>query len=1068
VTQTTSDDTFPPVWATDYPKPGGVTETTERVLVKTDEAGTAYFVCLPGGATAPSVLQVRQGRDAADQVLVANLKGNVALTADTETNWTATGLTAGTTYTDTTDSLTITQTATVTFTAGPASASQSTVTASPTSVVADGSTTSTITVTLKDANGNPVSGKTVALAHTSGPGTPTISAASGPSDASGVVTFTVKSTAAGAAAFTATDTTDSVTITQTATVTFTAGPVSASQSTVTASPTSVVADGVSQSTITVTLKDANGNPVSGKMVALAHTSGPGTPTISAASGPSDASGVVTFTVKSATTGADVFTATDTTDSVTITQTATVTFTTGPASPATSTITAAPTSITANGTSTSTITVQLKDAFGNNLTTGGATVTLATTAGTLGNVTDNGDGTYTATLTSATAPGTATITGKLDEADLVDNATVSFAVGSASPATSTITAAPTTITADGTSTSVVTVQLKDAFGNNLTAGGATVTLATTAGTLGNVTDNGNGTYTATLTSAAAPGTATITGKLGGVDIVDTETVTFKVGVALTLTLHGNETVATYYKYGPTPDAPTPHWYEFLYDGTTGAEIDGNTITLHFVDGQRGDADLIANGVLVDPGAPGVPPGVPVNIGNAGGQLRLISFPSVATNFNAFAGLLDLNRNSFLARWVPGKASDPTYLRYEYLISGGAGAGLSFDTVENGVGYWHKSATVYAGVFTQRAASFDLPLLVSVDPWAHWNLIGVPHTRAVNFASLQVVHGGVTRSLANAADAVITGNFAWKYLGPTQGYQLVSVPGLYADAATTLEPGLGYWFWTDQDCTLRYPVPARSAELGARSRPRGARAKTGGRATDWLAQLEVRGPGCADACNYFGVGAARSRLMNPPRPAEGRYVDLYFVEPTRGAEQLPLAAGVKPSVRAAATTWTFDVDTNVSEGRLTLTWPDLSVVPSDTALRLVDSVSGKTVNMRTSSAYGFTPDGRAPRRFEIRAEAGAGAALRIAGLTAVPTRGGAFELIYNLSQPADVSARVLSAGGRVVSSLPVQQAGSAGRNRLVWGATAADGRRLPRGLYLLELVARSGAGEVTRAVAPLRLP
>ncbi|NCO39384.1 MAG: hypothetical protein GW892_11835, partial [Armatimonadetes bacterium] len=257
VTQTTSDDTFPPVWATDYPKPGGVTETTERVLVKTDEAGTAYFVCLPGGATAPSVLQVRQGRDAADQVLVANLKGNVALTADTETNWTATGLTAGTTYTDTTDSLTITQTATVTFTAGPASASQSTVTASPTSVVADGSTTSTITVTLKDANGNPVSGKTVALAHTSGPGTPTISAASGPSDASGVVTFTVKSTAAGAAAFTATDTTDSVTITQTATVTFTAGPVSASQSTVTASPTSVVADGVSQSTITVTLKDAN-------------------------------------------------------------------------------------------------------------------------------------------------------------------------------------------------------------------------------------------------------------------------------------------------------------------------------------------------------------------------------------------------------------------------------------------------------------------------------------------------------------------------------------------------------------------------------------------------------------------------------------------------------------------------------------------------------------------------------------------------------------------------------------------------------------------------------------------
>ncbi|MCL5734933.1 MAG: IPT/TIG domain-containing protein [Actinobacteria bacterium] len=213
---------------------------------------------------------------------------------------------------------------------GVVSAANSTVGASPVSVVADGVTTSTITVTLKDASNNPVAGKTVTLAKTSGPGSPTVSAASGPSNASGVVTFTVKSTTAGADVFTATDTTDAVVITQTATVTFTAGPVSASQSTVVALPTSVVADGATTSTITVTLKDANNNPVSGKTVTLAKTSGPGTPNIGAASGPSDASGVVTFAVSSTTAGADVFTATDVTDSnLVITQTATVTFTPGP-------------------------------------------------------------------------------------------------------------------------------------------------------------------------------------------------------------------------------------------------------------------------------------------------------------------------------------------------------------------------------------------------------------------------------------------------------------------------------------------------------------------------------------------------------------------------------------------------------------------------------------------------------------------------------------------------------------------------------------------------------------------
>jgi hypothetical protein len=36
--------------------------------------------------------------------------------------------------------------------------------------------------------------------------------------------------------------------------------------------------------------------------------------------------------------------------------------------------------------------------------------------------------------------------------------------------------------------------------------------------------------------------------------------------------------------------------------TGAEINGNVITLHFVDGLRGDDDLTANGVIVDVGGP----------------------------------------------------------------------------------------------------------------------------------------------------------------------------------------------------------------------------------------------------------------------------------------------------------------------------------------------------------------------------------------------------------------------------------------------------------------------------------
>lgn len=72
----------------------------------------------------------------------------------------------------------------------------------------------------------------------------------------------------------------------------------------------------------------------------------------------------------------------------------------------------------------------------------------------------------------------------------------------------------------------------------------------------------------------------------------------------ITLPDNANPNTYYKYGPAPDNPTDHWYPFMYDGATGAEINGNIITLHFVDGKRGDSDLAANGIIVDPGAPGI--------------------------------------------------------------------------------------------------------------------------------------------------------------------------------------------------------------------------------------------------------------------------------------------------------------------------------------------------------------------------------------------------------------------------------------------------------------------------------
>src|SRR5690606_11279555 len=91
----------------------------------------------------------------------------------------------------------------------------------------------------------------------------------------------------------------------------------------------------------------------------------------------------------------------------------------------------------------------------------------------------GDGAYTATFEPKT-PGLVTITGTVNGDAIDSRATIKVSVGSASPDTSTITADPEAITTD--ETALITVQLRDAKGNELVDGDDTVTLTTTHGTL----------------------------------------------------------------------------------------------------------------------------------------------------------------------------------------------------------------------------------------------------------------------------------------------------------------------------------------------------------------------------------------------------------------------------------------------------------------------------------------------------------------------------------------------------------------------------------------------------------
>ncbi len=90
--------------------------------------------------------------------------------------------------------------------------------------------------------------------------------------------------------------------------TYTVTPGAAALGTVSASPTSVAADGVSTSTITATVTDASANPVAGVTVNFAKT---GSAVLSAASAVTNASGVATVTVTDATVESSTITPTAT-------------------------------------------------------------------------------------------------------------------------------------------------------------------------------------------------------------------------------------------------------------------------------------------------------------------------------------------------------------------------------------------------------------------------------------------------------------------------------------------------------------------------------------------------------------------------------------------------------------------------------------------------------------------------------------------------------------------------------------------------------------------------------------
>jgi hypothetical protein len=192
-----------------------------------------------------------------------------------------------------------------------------------------------------------------------------------------------------------------------------------------------------------------------------------------------------------------------------------------------------------------------------------------------------------------------------------------------------------------------------------------------------------------------------------------------------------------------------------------------------------------------------------------------------------------------------------------------------------------------------------------------------------------------------------------------------------------------------------------------------------------------------------------------------VDLYFVPvdgtPGRWATDLR-SAGISEA------TWSFAVETDIPDADVTVSWPDLSGLPRDRQLTLMDTDAGTACQMRTRSSYTFSsgPDA-GQRRFRVELEPASANALAVGSVAVAASRGAGSSISYSLSRSAAVTVTIHNVAGRMVRAIVSSAQQARGPNSVLWDGRSDFGTVAPSGLYVCHIRAADSRGQKAQAVA-----
>lgn len=372
------------------------------------------------------------------------------------------------------------------------------------SVIADGTSTTTLLAILRDRGGNPVSGQAVTFSASAGTLPPAPANTDGTGEARIILTAP---TTTGNATITA----NVPGVTASGVVQFVAGP--ATTLTLAAAPASVAPGG--SSSLVATLTDANGNAVEGTTIGFTLTTNSSGASLSKAESITDLNGQATLTYTAgSTTGTDTVSG-NAGNGITTTTTVAVT----PATVLTGSLnlTLGSSSVTAGNATGVTVSALVRDTSGAvvgagqtvTFTANDGTFTGGTVVGGIASATDTTNSSGIARVTFIPPTHTTPVVSiRAETSGFADEKTLSVKAGPAVAAYSSITANPSSMLADGTSTTTITVIEGDANGNAL-PDGTSVTVQSTGGTLAsNTATLSSGRATFSLTAPNTSGTATV--------------------------------------------------------------------------------------------------------------------------------------------------------------------------------------------------------------------------------------------------------------------------------------------------------------------------------------------------------------------------------------------------------------------------------------------------------------------------------------------------------------------------------------------------------------------------------